>query len=108
MMLSTAFNGETIDDILSDDDFNVATGLAEKNINTDKLTKQRRGYMAVHFPKWTADQLKSVLENTQKQIVMSGGGIEITAVADDRMLAEILTELLRRTPKHRVQFNCSC
>ena len=27
---------------------------------------------------------------------MSGGGIEITAVADDRMLAEILTELLRR------------
>ena len=90
------FNGETIDDILSDDDFNVATGLAEKNINTDKLTKQRRGYMAVHFPKWTADQLKSVLENTQKQIVMSGGGIEITAVADDRMLAEILTELLRR------------
>ena len=45
------FNGETIDDILSDDDFNVAaTGLAEKNINTDKLTKQRRGYMAVSLP----------------------------------------------------------
>ena len=91
------FNGETFDDILTDADFDVAIQLADKNINTDKLTKQRRGYMAVHFPKWTADQLKSVLENTQKQIVMSGGGIEITAVADDRMLAEILTELLRRT-----------
>ena len=90
------FNGETFDDILSDDDFNVATGLAEKNINTDKLTKQRRGYMAVHFPKWTADQLKSVLENTQKQIVMDGAGIEITAVSDDRMLGELLKALLDR------------
>ena len=90
------FNGETIDDILSDNDFNVATGLAEKNINTDKLTKQRRGYMAVHFPKWTAHQLKSVLENTQKQMVMDGAGIEITAVSDDRMLGEVLKALLDR------------
>ena len=90
------FNGETIDDILSDDDFNVATQLAEKNINTDKLTKQRRGYMAVHFPKWTAYQLKSVLENTQKQIVMDGAGVEITAVSDDRMLGELLKTLLDR------------
>ena len=90
------FNGETFDDILSDDDFNVATQLAEKNINTDKLTKQRRGYMAVHFPKWTADQLKSELENTQKQIVMDGAGVEITAVSDDRLLGEILKALLDR------------
>ena len=90
------FNGETIDDILSDDDFNVATGLAEKNINTDKLTKQRRGCIAVRFPKWTADQLKSVLENTQKQMVMDGAGIEITAVSDDRMLGELLKALLDR------------
>ena len=90
------FNGETFDDILSDDDFNVATQLAEKNINTDKLTKQRRGYMAVHFPKWTAHQLKSVLENTEKQMVMSGAGIEITAVFDDRMLGELLKALLDR------------
>ena len=90
------FNGETIDDILSDDDFNVATGLAEKNINTDKLTKQRRGYMAVHFPKWTADQLKSELENTQKQIVMHGAGVEICAVSDDRLLGELLKALLDR------------
>ena len=90
------FNGETLDDILSDDDFNVATGLAEKNINTDKLTKQRRGYMAVHFPKWTAHQLKSELENTQKEMVMDGIGIEITAVSDDRLLGELLKALLDR------------
>ena len=90
------FNGETIDDILNDADFGVATQLAEKNINTDKLTKQRRGYMAVHFPKWTAYQLKSVLENTQKQLVMDGAGIEITAVDDDRILAELLKVLLDR------------
>ena len=90
------FNGETFDDILSDADFNVATQLAEKNINTDKLTKQRRGYMAVHFPKWTADQLKSELENTQKQIVMPGAGVEICAVSDDRLLGELLKALLDR------------
>ena len=90
------FNGETFDDILSDDDFNVATQLAEKNINTDKLTKQRRGYMAVHFPKWTALQLKSELENTQKQMVMDGAGVEITVVSDDRMLGELLKALSDR------------
>ena len=90
------FNGETFDDILSDDDFNVATQLAEKNINTDKLTKQRRGCIAVRFPKWTGHQLKSVLENTQKQMVMDGAGIEITAVSDDRMLGELLKALLDR------------
>ena len=52
--------------------------------------------MAVHFPKWTAHQLKSVLENTEKQIVMDGAGIEITAVSDDRMLGELLKTLLDR------------
>ena len=90
------FNGETIDDILTDDDFNVALQLAEKNINTDKLTKQRRGYMAVHFPKWTANQLKSMLENTQEQLIINGAGLEITAVEDDRLLGELLSGFLER------------
>ena len=90
------FNGESIEDILTQDDFDVAIALAEKNINTDKLTKQRRGYMAVHFPRWTAHQLKSELEHTENQLVMNGVGIEITAVSDDRLLGELMTALLNR------------
>ena len=90
------FNGESIEDILTQDDFDVAIAVAEKNINTDKLTKQRRGYISVHFPKWTAHQLKSELEHTENQLVMNGVGIEITAVSDDRLLGELITALLNR------------
>ena len=90
------FNGETFDDILSDDDLNVTIALAEKNINTDKLTKQRLGYIAVHYPKWTVYQLKTNLENTTQQLIIEGAGLEITAIHDDRLLGKLLKALLDR------------
>ena len=46
------FNGETINDILDDADIATAVTLAESNIDVERLAKQRRGYLAVSYPKW--------------------------------------------------------
>ena len=83
-------------DVLNNDDFRLAMRLAAENINTANLTKQRRGYMAVNFPKWTKHQFKSDLEQSDPQSVIDGLGIEITAIRDDRFLGEILSALMER------------
>ena len=83
-------------DVLNNDDLDVATRLAEENINADKLAKQRRGYLAVKFPKWTADRFQTELEKSKSDLVNDGLGVEITAIYDDRFLGEILTILLER------------
>ena len=82
--------------VLDNEDLDVAVQLTEENISVDKLTKQRRGYMAVKFPKWTAHQFQSDLEQSNSQSVLNGIGIEITAIHDDRFLGEILSALLQR------------
>ena len=80
-------NGEPIKEMPDSDDFEVAIPLVAENINIDKLTKQRRGYLAVHYPKWTADQL---------QLELDGSSVEITAINDNRFLGRLLTTLLDR------------
>ena len=80
-------DGEPIKEMPSTEDIDVAIPIVENNINVDKLTKQRRGYLAVHYPKWTAHQLALGLDDT---------GLEITAIDDDRFLGRLLTRLLDR------------
>ncbi|MCY3743634.1 MAG: hypothetical protein OXH00_21685 [Candidatus Poribacteria bacterium] len=86
---------DSVKDVLNTETLNVAIRLAEENINVDQLTKQRRGYLAASFPKWTANQFKSELEKSDAQSVIDGLGIEITAIHDDRVLGEILSVLLK-------------
>ena len=74
----------------------VAIALVEQNINIEKLSKQRRGYLAVRFPKWTDHQLQADLEKSDSQLVQDGSGLEITAINDDRFLGQLLTKLLDR------------
>ena len=83
-------------DVLNNDALDVALRLTEENINIEKLTKQRRGYLAASFPDWTAHQFESDLEKSDAQSVTNGLGIEITAIHDDRLLGEMLTALLER------------
>ena len=83
-------------DVLNNTDLDVAIRLTEENIRVDKLTKQRRGYMAVSFPLWTAHQFQSELTKSDAQSVLDGLGIEITAIHDDRFLGELLAALLQR------------
>ena len=78
-------DGESIKEMPSTEDIDVAIPLVENNINVDKLTKQRRGYLAKHYPKWTADQLATGLDSTD---------LEITAIDDDRFLGRLLKKLL--------------
>lgn len=89
-------DGEPIKEMPSSEDIDVAIALTAENIDTEKLTKQRRGYLAHQFPKWTADQFQTDLEKTDSQLVIDGLGLEITAIHDDRFLGELLTALLDR------------
>ena len=84
----------TID--VDNDDLNIAMTLAAEKINTEKLAKQRRGYLAVKFPDWTARQFQAALEQSESQLRLDGSGIEITAIDDDRFRGKLLTALLAR------------
>ena len=84
------------DSQLDETDIRTAVALAENNINAEKLTKQRRGYIAVHFPNWTAYTLQTALANTESDFVDNGLGIELTAIHDDRFRGELLQALLDR------------
>ena len=83
-------------EVLDNDALDIALRLTEENINIEKLTKQRRGYLAVKFPKWTKCQFQWELEKSDAQSVIDGLGIEITAIHDDRSLGEMLNALLER------------
>ena len=87
---------QPFDEFLDDTDITIAIALAEKNINVDKLAKQRRGYIAVNFPNWTADAFQTALANTESDLVDKGLGIESTAIHDDRFRGELLQALLNR------------
>jgi len=88
--------GEPIKEIPNSEDIQVAVQLVESKINIEKLLKQRRGYLAVNFPKWTADQFHADLENADTQLVLDGSGLEITAINDDRFIGQLLAKLLDR------------
>ena len=83
-------------DVLNSEGLDVAVRLAEENIALDTLTMQRRGYLAVNFPDWTALQFQSALEKSNSQLRIDGLGIEITAISDNRFHGELLTALLAR------------
>ena len=85
---------EILDKTLDETDIRTAIALAEKKINTEKLAKQRRGYIAVHFPNWTAYTLQTALIHTESDLVDEGLGIEPTAIHDDRFRGELLQVLL--------------
>ena len=79
---------------LDETDIRIAVALAENNINAEKLAKQRRGYIAVHFPNWTVYTLQTALIDTESELVDDGLGIEPTAIHDDRFRGELLQALL--------------
>ena len=87
---------EPFDSVLDDADIHTAVALAESNINVEKLAKHRRGYIAVHFPNWTAYTFQTALANTESDLVDDGLGIEPTAIHDDRFRGELLQVLLDR------------
>ena len=94
---STPFNpDDPAKDVLNNDDLDIAIRLAEENISFDKLTKQRRGYIAVHFPNWTAYAFQTALANAESDLVNDGLGVEPMAIKDDRFRGELLQVLLDR------------
>ena len=64
--------------------------------NLNGFEKLRRGYFAVHYPKWVSAVFEKELEETTTDALNAGGGVEITAVRDDRFLGEVLKALLNR------------
>ena len=84
------------DGVLDAEDVNVAIALCAKNIDVDKLEKQRRGYLAVRFPKWTVHEFSNQLCHAELDRVSNGTGIEVSAVVDDRLLGRVLRSLLDR------------
>ena len=87
---------DTEDSNLDDDAVEVAVQLAKENIKPDRLDKLRRGYLAVHYPKWVTDVFEKELEETHSELLSTGEGRELTSVTDDRFLGEVLKVLLDR------------
>ena len=85
---------DTDEDALTNADIDVATALAEQNLQPDRLEKLRRGYLAVHYPKWVTDVFNKELEETTTDNLNAGIGRELTSVTDDRFLGEVLRALL--------------
>ena len=77
-------------------DMAVAVQLAEENVQPERLEKLRRGYLAVHYPKWVTDVFEKELEETRSERLDAGTGRELTTVTDDRFLGEVLKALLNR------------
>ena len=77
-------------------DMEVAVQLAEENVQPERLEKLRRGYLAVHYPKWVTDVFEKELEETRSERLDAGTGRELTTVTDDRFLGEVLKALLNR------------
>lgn len=81
---------------LNEKDIEVAIALAEHNVQPERLDKLRRGYFAVHYPKWVSAVFAAELETASSDTVNAGSGRELTAVRDDRFLGEVLRVLLNR------------
>ena len=84
------------DACLNDEDIGVAIALAIQNIDPERLEKLRRGYLAVHYPKWVTAVFQKELEAAHSDTLNAGGGRELTAITDDRFLGEVLKALLNR------------
>ena len=89
-------NGMPLKILPNPDDLKIAIELTEQNIDTDNLSKQRRGYLAVQFPQWTSHQFQADLVQSDAQLQLDGSGKEITAINDDRFRGELLSALLER------------
>ena len=94
--LARAVGWNDTDGALDDADIQVAVALAHENVQPQRLEKLRRGYFAVHYPKWVSAVFEKELEETTTDALNAGGGVEITAVRDDRFLGEVLKALLNR------------
>ena len=81
---------------LSDEAIAAAIALAEQNIQPDHLEKIRRGYLAVHYPKWVTAAFEKELEEAHTDVLSAGEGRELTSITDDRFLGEVLNTLLIR------------
>ena len=46
-------DGKVVKHLPSETDLEIAAALAEQNIDAERLSRQRRGYLASHYPKWT-------------------------------------------------------
>ena len=84
------------DACLNDEDIGVAIALAIQNIDPERLEKLRRGYLAVHYPKWVTAVFQKELEAAHSDTLNAGGGRELTAIRDDRFLGVVLKALLNR------------
>ena len=73
---------------------NIAMALIEAGVRIEGFEKQRRGFYAVQFPRWTAAQLDKERLFAYREMVEHGEGIELTALSDDRFLGELLRALL--------------
>lgn len=94
--LACAVGWNDADGVLDDTDIEVAIALAEQNVQSERLEKLRRGYLAVHYPRWVTEVFQKELEDTTSDAVKMGLGVELTAVRDDRFLGEVLKALINR------------
>ena len=87
-------SNKSFEDILNDDDIALAVVLAKKNIPVKKLEKQRRGYLAVHFPKFVKHEFEIKLAKTESKFVNAGEELELNSVDNDQFLGKLLKALL--------------
>ena len=80
---------------LTDEHRRVAREIVRNNIAPEKLGKQRRGWIAVHFSDWMHRHLEQKLKKSDPE-ALYGEAMEITGINDDRFRGALLTLLLDR------------
>ena len=87
---------DATEESLDENDIDVAVQMAQQNMQPDRLEKVRRGYLAVHYPKWVTAQFQKEIEETHSNALSTGERRELTTITDDRFLGEVLKTLLDR------------
>lgn len=72
----------------------LAIKIINAGISPDDLTKQRRGYLQVHYNDWVKQQLTNEIVEATESWIMEGHGKESTAIDYDFLIGEILNTLL--------------
>ena len=83
------------DSQLDAEDTRIAIEIVNAGINSDALAKQRRGYLALHYPHFIRSQFMNEVGETTPEWVDAGEGRELHAINMDEGVGLVLNALLK-------------
>ena len=85
-------DGKLVKHLPSESDLEIAAALAEQNIDAERLSRQRRGYLASHYPKWT--EAFNPVDSFRGEVIAALRERLEGVVFDSQSLAQAVREVL--------------